>query len=180
MRFRNSENDYGLVAILFHWLIAALVFIQLGIGIYVDDLPISLARLQWLSRHKATGFVILVLVLARLAWRLVNPAPALPGSMAHWERRIAHATHWLLYGLLITAPLAGWLHADAAGLGVNVFGLFSVPDLMPKNRQVSEMFHDVHVVLVAALAVLLLLHVAAALRHALLRDGVFGRMLPWK
>lgn len=154
---------------------------QLGIGLYVDDLPISIARLQWLSRHKALGFVILALVLARLGWRLVNPAPPLPGSMPGWERRLARLTHWLLYGLLIAAPIAGWLHADAAGLGVNVFGLFTLPDLVAKNPELSEVFHDVHAILVKTLAVLLVLHIAAALRHALwLRDAVFGRMLPWK
>ncbi len=180
MQFRNSADRYGIVAQLFHWLLAAAVFVQLGIGVYVDDLPLSLARLQWLSRHKALGFVILVLLLARLGWRLVNPAPPLPGSMPRRERRLARATHWLLYALLIAAPVAGWVHADAAGLGINVFGLFTLPDLVAKNPELSERFHDVHVALVTTLAVLLILHIAAALRHALLRDGVFGRMLPWK
>lgn len=180
MQLRNSGSRYGFIAQLFHWTVAVLVFVQAGMGIYVDDLPLGLARLQWLSRHKALGFVILVLVLARLAWRLVNPAPPMPGSMPRWERRIARATHWLLYALLLAAPVAGWMHADAAGLGVNVFGLFTLPGLVAKNPQLSEWFHDAHVVLVATLAVLLFLHVAAALRHALLRDGVFGRMVPWK
>lgn len=157
-----------------------LVFVQLGIGVYVDDLPLGIERLQWLARHKSLGFVILVLVMLRLGWRLYNPAPPLPESMPPAMRRVARMTHWLLYLLLIAAPIAGWVHASAAGLGINVFGWFTVPNLVGKDPGLSEMFHTVHVVLVMSLAALLALHVAGALMHALvLRDGVFRRMLPF-
>lgn len=182
MRFRNSAEGYGIVAQAFHWLIALLVFTQIGLGIYVDDLPLSLARLQWLSRHKSLGLAILILVVFRLAWRGFNPPPPLPGFMPRAERRIARITHALLYVLLIAAPVAGWLHASAAGLGVNFFGWFALPDLVDKNAALSEFFHAAHATLVWTLATLLALHIGGALRHALwLRDGVFQRMLPqWK
>jgi cytochrome b561 len=180
MRFWNSGDSYGIVAQVFHWLIAALVFAQLAVGVYAANLPVSLARLQWLSRHKSLGLGILALVLARLAWRALNPPPALPGSVPPRERRAAAAVHWLLYVLLVLAPLAGWLHASAAGLSVNWFGLFQVPDLVAKDPQLSELFKQVHRVLVALLAVFLAGHIGAALRHALLlRDGIMQRMLPW-
>lgn len=154
---------------------------QTAIGVYVDDLPVSMERLQWLSRHKSLGFTILVLVLLRLAWRLFHPVPPLPASVPRVTRRVALMTHRVMYGLLIAAPIAGWMHASASGLGVNVFGWFVLPDIVARSTQLSDWFHQLHSVLVTMLAVVIVLHIAAALRHALiLRDGVMARMLPWK
>lgn len=163
-----------------HWSIALLVFMQVGIGLYVDDLPVSLARLQWLSRHKSLGLLIFALVVFRLVWRKFNPAPPLPATMSAMERRLAMFSHSLLYFLLLTAPVAGWLHASAAGLGASFFGWFSLPSAIGRDAALAEIFHGVHSVLVKSLAVLVTLHIAAALRHALLlRDGIMGRMLPF-
>jgi cytochrome b561 len=162
-----------------HWLVAAFVLVQFGFGLYAANLPVSLARLQWLSRHKSLGLAILALMILRLGWRSLNRPPALPDSMPRWERRAAATTHWLLYMFLVLAPLAGWLHASAAGLSANWFGLFQVPDLVPKNTELSDLFKQAHRICVALLALLLLGHVGAALRHAfVLRDGVLYRMLP--
>lgn len=160
---------------------AALVLVQFALGLYAANLPVSLARLQWLSRHKSLGLSILALMLLRLAWRALNPPPALPAFMPAWEQRAARATHGLLYTLLLLAPLAGWLYASAAGLSVNWFGWFVVPDLVGKNRALADAFRALHIGLVATLALLVVLHVGAALRHAFwLRDGVMHRMLPWR
>lgn len=181
MQIRNTNESYGIIAQSLHWLVAALVLVQLGLGLYAASLPVSLARLQWLSHHKSLGLAILALVLLRLAWRSMNPPPALPESMPRWQRGAASATHWLLYLLLLLAPLAGWMHASAAGLSVNWFGLFQVPDLISKQPELSDLLKTVHKGCVALLALLLLGHVGAALRHALvLRDGIAHRMLPWK
>ncbi|HSD41300.1 MAG TPA: cytochrome b [Burkholderiales bacterium] len=180
-QFRNSTESYGIVAQAFHWIVAVLVFAQLALGLYAASLPVSLARLQWLSRHKSLGLGILALVLLRLAWRALNPPPPLPGTMPRWERSAARANHWLILALLVLAPIAGWLYASAAGLGVNWFGLFRVPDLVAKDRELAAVFKSLHIGLVGLLAALLALHVGAALRHALaLRDGLMHRMLPWK
>lgn len=179
--FRNSPESYGIIAQAFHWLVAVLVFAQFAIGLYAASLPVGLARLRWLSYHKSLGLGILALVLLRLAWRAANPPPALPAVMPHWERRAAAATHWLLYVLLVLAPLAGWFYASAAGLSVNWFGLFQVPDLVANDRDLADLFKALHIGLVALIALLLVAHVGGALRHALVRrDGIMHRMLPWK
>jgi cytochrome b561 len=179
--YRNSNETYGIIAQAFHWLVAALVLAQLALGVFAASLPVSLARLQWLSRHKSLGLAILAVVLLRIAWRAANRPPPLPGSMPGWQRRAAVVTHRLLYLLLVLAPLAGWLHASAAGLSVNWFGLIQVPDLIAKDPGLAEVFKQLHRVLVALLALLIVGHIGAALRHALwLRDGVAHRMFPWK
>ena len=181
VHYRNSSEAYGIIAQAFHWLIVALVLAQLGLGVFAASLPIGLARLQWLSRHKSLGLAILAVVLLRLAWRAMNQPPPLPGSIPGWQRRAAVVTHWLLYLLLVLAPLAGWLHASATGLSVNWFGLYLVPDLVAKDPELAEVFKQLHLALVALLALLIVGHAGAALRHALwLRDGVAHRMLPWK
>lgn len=174
-------DSYGIVAQAFHWLVAALVLVQLALGLYAANLLISLARLQWLARHKSLGLAILALVLLRLLWRALNHPPALPTFMPWWERRAASATHWLLYLLLILGPMAGWLYASAAGLSVNWFGLFVLPDLVAKNRALADVFRALHIGLVTLLGLMIAVHVGAALRHAfVLRDRVMYRMLPWQ
>ena len=178
-RFLNTHDSYGLVAQCLHWLVAALVFVQIGLGLYAAALPLSLARLQWLSRHKSLGLTILVLVLLRFAWRSIDRTPAPPESMRPWQRALAALTHRALYLLLVLAPLSGWMRASAAGLSVNWFGLFQVPDLLPKQARLADLLLLAHRGCVALLAFLILCHVLGALIHALvLRDGVVRRMLP--
>jgi cytochrome b561 len=101
--------------------------------------------------------------------------------MPRWERAAARANHWMIYALLLAAPLAGWLYASAAGLGVSWFGLLQLPDLVTKDRDLAGFFKAAHVGLVALLAALVALHVGAALHHAFVRrDGIVQRMWPRK
>lgn len=180
MRWRNSERSYGMVAQAMHWLVALLVFVQLGLGLYAAGLPLGIARLEWLSRHKSVGLAVLAVALLRIAWRLLSPPPALPASMPRAERLAAATTHRFLYALLILVPLAGWLYASAAGLSVNWFGLWLVPDLVPKDALWAVRFKLLHKLSVLLLALVLAAHIGAALRHALVRrDGIVRRMLPW-
>jgi cytochrome b561 len=178
-RWRNSTEGYGIISQAFHWSTAVLVFVQLGLGLYAASLPVSLARLVWLSRHKSLGLAVLALVLLRLVWRACDRPPALPQHMPPWERRVALANHCTLYVLLVLAAMAGWAGASAAGLSINWFGLFPVPDLMPRNPSLAHALATLHAGLVTALALLVLAHVGAAARHAwVLRDGIVRRMLP--
>jgi cytochrome b561 len=178
-RFLNSEGAYGIIAQALHWCVAALIFIQIPLGLYAANLPVSMARLQWLSYHKSLGLTILALVLVRLAWRWMDAPPLLPGTMAQWERRAAQGMHRALYFVPVLAMLAGWLYASAAGLSVNWFGLILIPDLIAKNTDIAPLFKGLHHGLVGLLALLLLGHIAAAARHAfILRDNVAQRMLP--
>jgi len=178
-RFLNSEGAYGIIAQALHWCVAALIFVQLPLGLYAANLPVSMARLQWISLHKSLGLTILALVLARLLWRRLDAPPALPEIMAQWERSAALGMHRSLYLVPILAMLAGWLYASAAGLSVNWFGLILIPDLIAKNTAIAPVFKGLHHGLVGLLALLLAGHIGAAARHAfILRDGVAQRMLP--
>lgn len=178
-RFLNSEGAYGIIAQVLHWCVAALIFVQIPLGLYAANLPVSLARLQWLSYHKSLGMTILALALLRLVWRWIDAPPALPGTMTIRERRAAHAIHRALYLVPVLAMFAGWLYASAAGLSVNWFGLMLIPDLITKNTELAPLFRELHHGLVGLLVLLLIGHIGAAARHAfVLRDRVVQRMLP--
>lgn len=178
-RFLNSKGAYGIIAQVLHWSVAALIFMQLPLGVYAASLPVSLARLQWVSYHKSLGLTILALVLVRLVWRWVDAPPPLPDTLASWERRAAHAMHGALYIVPILAMLAGWLYASAVGLTVNWFGVLLIPDLIAKNTALAPLLKGLHQVLVGLLVLLLIGHIGAAARHAfVLRDNVMQRMLP--
>ena len=181
VQYRNTAGSYGMVAQAFHWIVAILVILQFPLGMYAADLPVSLARLQWLSRHKSLGLLILAIALLRLGWRAFNRPPALPAVMSRWQRAAAHVEHWLIYALLVAVPLTGWLYASAAGLPAGWFGLFAVPDLVPRDRLAAADYHDWHVATLTLLGVLVALHIGAAARHAFVRrDGIVQRMLPLK
>ena|ERR1700733_11607681 len=195
MALANSRTRYGSVAMTLHWLIAAAVLVNICLGLYhseivPDNAPPDLAKLsfQAIQIHKAIGLTILVLSVARLLWRLVNPIPPLPAEMSTGLRFVAHATHFLLYFLIIALPLSGWALVSSSSLGLptNYFGLFHWPNLWfladLTRAQKMPLRHDfgtIHVVLAWTAIALIPLHVAGALYHQFLRrDDVLRRMLP--
>ena len=178
LRRRRPELRYDGIAQALHWLMVVLIFTAFGVGIYMTDLPI-LQRLRTVSLHKAIGVTIFVLVLLRLAWRWTHPAPALPGSMPAWEQHVARAAHWLLYVLMIAAPISGWVMSGALGVATVPFGLVRIPDMIGRDRELGESLKLLHFALNKALLGLIVLHAAAALKHFFIdRDGVLQRMLP--
>ncbi len=177
----NTTDRYGYVAQLLHWAVVGLVITQFVLVSIIEELPrSSLERFEVTSLHKSVGITVLLLAVARLAWRAYSPPPLLPGSMRPWARGVAQLTHFALYGILFMLPLSGWLWSNSAGYAVNYFGLVDLPRLMSRNESLRDVFHDGHELLATALFALALLHVAAALKHHFLdRDTVLRRMLPW-
>lgn len=169
---------YTPVAIALHWLLALLILGALGLGVYMVDLPFSPQRLKLYNWHKWAGVTILLLSAARLLWRLTHRPPADP-PMPAWQRRAAHATHAALYGLFFAIPLVGWAYSSAAGFPIVWFGVLPLPDFVPVDKDLAEAIKPWHGRLAWLLAALVLLHVAAALKHHFIdRDGLLQRMRP--
>lgn len=177
---RNTRERYGLVAQLFHWIIVLLVIMQFVLGFMAHGLPISLERLILLARHKSIGITIFVLVVLRLVWRLYSKPPALPPSPHRFFDTAAHASHGLLYGLLLAMPPVGWLLSSASNLTVAWFGLFSLPNLVAPDKRLAQIMLLTHESMAWLLLATITVHVLAAFwHHFALRDTVLLRMLPF-
>ena len=174
----RSER-YGTPAIFFHWALALLITVLIGLGWYmmsVEEEPGS----DWLFRlHISIGITAAALIALRVFWRLGHVPAALPTSLPVWQAQASRYTHKLLYLLLILMPTTGYLGASFSGHGVAYFGV-PTPAWAAKNDSLKEQFFTIHSwiawVLVAAVA----FHVLAALKHLWMdRDGVFQRMWPY-
>lgn len=173
----QAEGRYTRVAIALHWLIAALVVAQFTFGWWMVGIPKDPPgmRAAAFNLHKSVGLTILALMVLRLAWRLTHKPPALP-PMPRWQALLARAVHIGFYVLLIALPLAGYIGSSFSGYPVKLFG-WTLPSWAPKNVAVKDWMSAAHLALGWTLAVVLALHVAGALKHALLdRDGLLRRM----
>ena len=175
----EPRNRYSGVSLTLHWLIAVMVLAQVLLITAHEAIEGPLSR-ELVQIHNAVGLSILVLTLARIGWRVANPAIALPQTMKRWEKVVARLTHVLFYGALIVIPLTGWLASSAAGRDISWFGLFNWP-LLPVGggREAAGPFMDLHGLAVKGLYVLLGLHILGALKHHFVdRDNVLHRMIP--
>lgn len=173
----NTPNTrYSTVAIAFHWVLALAIVGAFGMGVYMSDLPFSPQRLKYYNWHKWAGVTILALSALRLLWRLTHRPPADP-PMPTWQRGAAHATHWALYALFFAVPLVGWAYSSAAGFPIVWFGVLPLPDFVSPDKALAEAIKPWHGYLAYALAALVVMHIAAALKHQFVdRDGLIGRM----
>lgn len=183
-----QRTRYSAVAMLLHWLIAALIFANIWYGWRMGQLK-GLAQYELFQLHKSIGISVLVLSLVRLGWRLIVAPPPLPASMTRIERAIAGVTHWLLYGFMIILPLTGWVIVSASPYNLPTVLFKTVPwphlafvhDLpMMTRKLIEDQVGDVHEWLAWSLLALAALHIAAAIKHLVWdRDDVAARMLPF-
>ncbi len=163
---------------LLHWSIAVCILAMLFIGVGMVS-TVAPKFLSLVAIHKSLGIAILVLALIRLAVRLRCGAPALPADLPEPMKLAAHLSHYAFYALMIAMPLLGWGMLSAAAYPVVVFGNVRLPAILPQSASLHTLLWDAHFYLAFAFFGLILLHVAAALFHALVRrDGVFQTMAP--
>jgi cytochrome b561 len=176
-----TDMRYHFSARLLHAVLGLALVGMFAVGLYMADLSFSPQRLKLYNWHKWAGFVIFALSFVRLMWRLTHRPPELPAlieiAMPAWQRMAHHATHFGMYVLFFAVPLAGWAHSSAAGFPVVPFGLFQLPDLVPESEGLADLLKPVHRYAAYALAGLVALHVAGALKHQFIdRDGLLSRM----
>jgi cytochrome b561 len=176
-----SRDTYTRTAIAFHWLIALLIVCGFSLGWVMTDIPgFTPTKLRYFSWHKWIGVTVFALVVLRILWRATHPAPPLPDGMPAWQRMVAHVTHWLLYLLMVLIPVSGYLYSSASNIPVVYLGIIPLPRLIAPDPVLKNVLKVVHISLNYTLLVLVVLHVAAALKHHWLdRDGLLARMIPF-
>jgi cytochrome b561 len=161
---------------LLHWSMAVLIVTMLFVGVGMVS-TVSRLHDSLLAFHRPLGIALLALVIVRLAVRLVRGAPPLPADLPLWQRVGAHGSHVALYAFMIAMPLIGWSMLSAGGYPIVLFGGVHLPPIVPHNVTLYAWLRAAHTWLAMALYATVLLHLGAALFHALIRrDGVLASM----
>jgi cytochrome b561 len=174
-----EDPTYSLTARRLHWWTVLLLATQVPLGLFMVRLGAATDFAEPTGKlydsHKLIGLAILMLVLARLAYRLAHGAPADEPTLEPWQKGVSHITHWVLYGLLIIVPMLGWLAISYYG-PFEPFGI-KLPTLTAQNdAKATQVFHW-HRLAAYALILFIGMHVGAALFHYVIRrDGVLCRM----
>jgi cytochrome b561 len=179
MQLKNSNARYGLVAIVFHWLVALTVIGLAILGLWMVDLsyysPYYRTGPFW---HKSIGMTLFAVLVLRLLWRTCNQRPEHLPNHRRWELNLAAAVHGLLYLLLFVIVLSGYLISTETGQGISVFGWFEVPALISHLPAQADRAGAVHYWAAMGVLGLAALHALGALKHHFFdRDDTLRRML---
>ncbi len=176
MQLGNTQNKYGLIAMLLHWSMAILIIALFALGTYMVELDYyhpwyKLAP----DLHRSFGVIVAGLMIFRLAWRLSNKRPDELGAV--WERRLARWLHRLFYALIAGIVVSGYLITTADGQPVVVFNLFDIPAVLTSIENQEDIAGEIHEWLTMTLIILVSLHALAALKHHFInRDSTLRRM----
>ncbi len=177
---RNSTVRWGWPSKTLHWIGALIILVLLVHGWWMTHMTLRPERLANYAWHSALGYDLLALTLLRLLWRWFNPVPELPADSKRWERLAAHAAHIGLYVLMFIVSVTGWMVATTFRVPMtrDLFGIEIPPIVTAVDRPVRQWLEGSHMLLAYALAALLLIHIAGALRHHFIkRNDVLRRML---
>ena len=180
MQLTNSRAQYGAIPQVLHWLTALFVICGWLLGTFHDDIPKGPIRTAVLTTHMTLGQLVVVLLIARLAWRMANPPPPPePTRFGFLQQAVAALTHYTLYALLVAVPFFGILVQFKRGNALPVFGLWNVVSPWPVDKALARSLLGVHEFLADALLLLAGAHAAAALmHHYVFEDRTLSRMLP--
>jgi cytochrome b561 len=194
----NTVQRYTKTAIILHWVVGLLIIAMLALGLWMSGLPkdapktatfdlfnwglytVTLpepvsVRTFYFNLHKSIGITVMALILLRIFWRLTHVAPAFPDTMKGWEKILADLGHKALYVMMVVLPLSGFIMSIYSKWGILWFGLPLVDGL--DNPQLRDFFKAVHEISAWIILALIVVHVAAAIKHKLIdKDEVMKRM----
>lgn len=175
----NYVTRYSATTRLLHWIVGLMVIATIPIGVVMQQQGLARPTQDLLFiLHKNGGVIILILVALRIVWRLATPAPALPSTIPAWQAKAAKTVQTLLYALLIVMAVSGYIRVRAGGFPIEMLDAFGIPAMVPRSDSLAETAQSIHSTARFPLAALILLHVAAGLKHLFARDGVFSHIWP--
>jgi cytochrome b561 len=194
----STTTRYTKTAVILHWLIAIAIFSMFALGWFMEGLPkegakqmaydvfnfgiytwqladAATPRTFYFNLHKSIGVTILGLIIIRVLWRVTHRPPALLSSYKVWERKLATGVHHLLYLLMIALPVSGVIMATYSKYGIKWFGYPLIKGL--DNNAARESFKEIHEFIGIVILVMLILHIAGALKHHFVdKDDTLKRM----
>ncbi|WP_049723134.1 cytochrome b [Gilvimarinus polysaccharolyticus] len=176
---KDTRAGFGFISIAIHWLSALAIVFLFGLGIYMVDLGYYD---PWYHKgptlHVSIGLLLLLVTLARLLWRLCNPKPVALARQNKWQLRAAAALKIVLYSLLLTLLLTGYLVTSAEGKGPELFGWLTFPVFLQINAAQVDIAGFVHRIFGWLIVIFAALHgLAALVHHFIYRDRTLLRML---
>ncbi len=171
----NENNSYNLISKIIHWVSALLILGLIFIGFYMDDLE-GAQKYKMYDIHKSFGVLLLGLVCVRILWNAIKGKPKTLISYKKWEKILSHISHMFMYLAMIALPLSGWAISSTGGHAVKFFGI-KLPALLEKNKELHEIFEELHEFLAIALLFVVGLHILGAFKHHFIdKDITLKRM----
>ena len=179
----NGVARYDRVQVILHWLIAAIILFMIALGLYMVELPKQSelpageesVRAFYFLLHKSMGITVAILIILRVGWRLTHKAPPLPDTVSKWQQKAAGAVHVLLYAVMIAMPLSGFMQSIFSKYDTKFWGIV-LPRMAEADNAMRENFNQVHECLAFLLIGLIVIHLAAAIKHRLSGTEITDRM----
>jgi cytochrome b561 len=175
----NATNSgYGVISRFNHWTIAIAMIGMTTVGLFLQFGGLEREAAGGLRDiHKAVGVLLMVIILWRVLWRLYHGFPSPASVMSAWQTMVSKMVHWALLAGMLLMPVSGVISSVYRGRAVDVFGWFTIP-AQTEIEAIASMASQVHTVVGRVLAVLILVHILAALKHHLIdRDRTLIRMV---
>lgn len=172
----DEVQKYNTVSRVFHWSVALLILGLLIVGFWMGGLepPFKFKIYGW---HKALGISVLALVVLRVVWKHASKSPKSLSTHKTWEKILSKTIHIVLYGAMIGMPLSGWVMSSAGGHPISFFGLFEVPPIVGKDKELSGLAAEIHEILAFIVIGCVGLHIVGALKHHVIdKDATLKRM----
>ncbi|MGO4801618.1 cytochrome b [Pseudomonas sp. W22_MBD1_FP4] len=170
---QSMPAPYSTTRIYLHWLSALVILWATVSGFGVALLPVNYPLRQWVEAFNPQITSLFIPIFAWRLWLYLKSPFEQSCGAASLQRRIAKITHTLVYVCVSGVLLTGVMMMNHP---VMLLGVMPLPQILHALPTLAEA-RQVHHVLCAILATLVVLHLSAVLWHQLRGRSVLGRML---
>lgn len=175
----NKIEDWDTVTKFLHWLSAIIIISLFILGVWMTNLDYYS---KWYhiapDIHKSVGLILLAITIFRLPWRLINTTPKPLANHTKLEIRLSNYMQVILYLLIFSIIISGYLISTADGRSISIFGFISIPAVLTKIPNQATIMGTIHMYLAYIVIALVFIHSLAACKHHYFdKDNTLKRML---